>query len=249
MQSGKCSILSVFFAAFIVIMVALIVAPLMPPHEYARKSICQSNLKQCAQALKMYSDDYDGRLPSSYLISRAKRWNAPDFLTFATKLGEYPAKPTRKHGIWQVLYDNIRNKDVMWCPSDTVDHADQHARTSYWYKLANDKAWYGIGCEAPRRSMGDYQFESDQIAFYEHVGWHFGDTSGMLKNGVQINAAFMDTHIETIVIRNNATSGDPINCAANSDGEPMYYNLDTRANKQDIGPAKHTDPTLYSDSL
>ena len=99
--------------------------------------------------------------------------------------------------------------------------------------------------------MGDYAFEADQIAFYEHLGWHWGDTGG-LKNGVQINASFIDTHVETIWI-SNATSGDPINCAANSDGEPMYYNTGvdpkTGVAKKQAGPATLTDPTRCCDQL
>ena len=232
--------------AFVVLMLFLRV--LTTPREIVHPASCQSNLKQCAQALKMYSDDYDGQMPSSYLINRSKRWNSPDFLMFATRLGEYPPKSNRKHTIWQVLYHNMKNKDIQWCPSDETDHADPRARTSYWYKVANDKAWYGIGCPKPRRSMRDYAYESDQIAFYERLGWHFDDTKG-LHNGVQINVSFMDCHAETVCIKRNATSGDPLNCATNTDGEPMYYNISTesQSGKPDKGPAKHIDPAKYCD--
>ena len=251
MQSGKCSILSVILAAFILGMVAIMLAAMMPPHEVARKVTCQNNLKQCIQALKMYSDDYDGQLPSSYLVNRSKQWNPIDSYAFISRPGKLPPGPKQRRHTWsQILYDNIKNKDVMWCPSDKVDKTDPDAQTSYWYKLANDKAWYGVGCAKPRRSMNDYVFESDQLAFYERLGWHFGDEKG-LRNNVQINAAFMDTHVETILIR-NATSGDPMNCAANADGEPMYYNQyngPQGETKLDTGPAKHTDPAIYSDKL
>ncbi len=262
MRNGKCSILSVIFIFFILFVVAAVLFPVcIRDGDCSHRATCQSNLKQCAQALKMYSDDYDGQMPSSYLISRSKRWNSPDFLMFATRLGEYPPRSNRKHTIWQVLYDNMKNNDIQWCPSDEADHADPRARTSYWYKLANDKAWYGIGCSKPRRSMQDYAYESDQIAFYEHKGWHFGDTKG-LHNNVQVNASFVDTHVEVIVIK-NATSGDPIDCAANTDGEPMYYNFKTdaeptpyryqvKAHNHEFlqkGPATLTDPSFCSDAL
>jgi hypothetical protein len=252
MQSGKCSILSIVFVIIIIFFVAAILFPVFTkPYPYPRKSICQSNLKQCAQALKMYTDDYDGKLPSSRLVSGAKRWNTRDYLTFGTTLGKYP--PEGRRQTWsQVLYDNMRNKDIMWCTSDGTDKTDPDAQTSYWYKLANDKAWYGIGCDAPRQKMGDYGYESDQLAFYEHAGWHFGDTSGRLKNGLQINASFLDTHVETILLT-NATSGDPINCAANSNGEPMYYNCSVEPKhgyvKTQTGPANLTDPAQCYDKL
>ena len=251
MRNGKCSILSVIFIFFILFVAAAVLFPVFArTHDNTRKCTCQSNLKQCAQALKMYSDDYDGQMPSSYLVSHSNRWNSPDFLMFATRLGECPPKNNRKHTIWQVLYDNMKYKDIQWCPSDDANHADPYARTSYWYKLANDKAWYGIGCSKPRRSMRDYAYESDQIAFYERNGWHCGDTKG-LHNGIQINASFLDTHVETVCIKQNATSGDPIDCAANTDGEPMYYNaqMDTKKGelKQQKGPATLTDPSFCSD--
>jgi len=141
----------------------------------------------------------------------------------------------------------MRYKDSFWCPSDNSDHTLPGAQVSYWYKLANDKAWYGVDCTKPCRTESDFSYNADQICFYEHKGWHFGDTNG-LKNNVQINAAFMDSHVETIVIK-NATSGNPLNCAINPDGEPMYYNYDTKTNKQTTGPARYIDSTRYSDKF
>ena len=145
----------------------------------------------------------------------------------------------------------MKSKDIAFCPSDSVDKTNPNAHTSYYLKLANDKAWYGVGCPKPRRHLADFGYESDQIAFYEHSGWHFGDSSGRLGNRTKINVSYMDTHVEIIEVC-NATSGDPINCAVNSDGEPMYYNtsVDNKGNtKTPDGPAKLTDPTCCYDSF
>lgn len=221
--------------------------PIGRPRQAIRKSKCLGNLKNIAQALVLYADEYNGQLPSSYLVSHSKKWNARDARIFCSGLGTFPPRLGTHKQTWpQVLYDRMGSPNIIFCPSDAADAA----RPSYWYKLANDKAWYGIGCKAPRRSMSDYAYESDQIAFYEHCGWHFGDDSGRVKNGVQYDMAFMDTHVATILLT-NATCGDPINCAANSDGEPMYYNCkDTGPNsKPDPGPARHTDPTTCCDNL
>jgi len=251
MQSGKCSILSLVVVAGIVVVVAIILFPIFAStRERPGKSKCLNNLKGCALALKLYADDYNGMLPSSYMVSRSKQWNPIDSYAFVSRPGKLPPDEGARLHTWsQVLYSNMRSKDIMWCPSDPADKTDPDAQTSYWYKIANDKAWYGIGCPKPRRNMNDYAWESDQIAFYERLGWHFGDQTGLHNNG-QINAAFMDTHVETITIT-NATSGDPTNCAANSDGEPMYYNtsVDGKKTKTQTGPATLTDPANCYDTL
>lgn len=252
MRSGKCSVLSLGLGFIFLLLVAIVFFPTDSGAPNAvRKAKCLNNLKQCAQALKMYADDYDGQLPSSYLVSHAKRWNAADSLTFCARIGAFPPGQAPKQTWAQVLYDHIYAPDVAFCPRDPVDRKNPHAWISYWYKAANDKAWYGVGCKKPRRNMSDYGYESDQIAFYERLAWHFGDTSG-LKKGLQINASFIDTHVETIVLDDSATTGDPIACAVNSNGEPMYYNTKADSSgysKKQSGPATLTDPAMCYDTL
>ncbi len=253
MRSGRLSTSNLVWILGIVLLVCVILRPIVLPitDRGCQKSPCQSNLKQCVQALKMYSDDYDGKLPSSFLVHHARRWSIPDFYAFSCKAGQLPPKPNARHSIWQILYDNMKNKDIMFCDKDPVDRTFPNARTSYSYKIAMDKAWYGIGCDAPRRSMGDYQYQSDQVCFFERISRHFGKEEG-LRNGAMTNVAFLDTHVDTVVIK-HATSGDPLNCAANADGEPMYYSFYVPpvggSSRADKGPAKHIDPTKYSDGF
>lgn len=253
MATGKYSARDMVIIAVLVFLIAMvIVIKTAHEREHARGLTCLNNMKCIAQSLKMYAGDYGDTLPSSRLVSHSKRWNIPDFATFGTTIGNMPLEPRAPRQTWsQILYEHMCCQDTAFCPSDSVDKTNPDARTSYWFKLANDKAWYGIGCPEPRRKTGDFYYESDQIAFYEHSGWHFGDSSGCLGNETKINVSYMDTHVEVIEIC-NATSGDPINCAANSDGEPMYYN--TSANekgntKKHDGPAKLTDPTCCYDTL
>lgn len=253
MRSGKCSVLSVVLVFIFFLFVAAVMFPVLcRPHGCgSRKAKCLNNLKQCAQALKMYADDYDGAMPSSYFVRESKQWNKRDSLYFCTKRGKIPSENSPRRTWAEVLYDHMKSSDIVFCPKDEVDPESRNPTTSYWYKVANDKAWYGVGCKKPCRNMTDYGYEADQLAFYERLGWHFGDTSG-LKNGVKINVSYMDTHVETITIK-NATSGDPINCAASSDGEPMYFNTryDEKTGKstKQKGPATYTDPTCCYDDL
>lgn len=247
----RSSLGSLVAAAAIVVVVATFLFPVFAQdRDTAQRSQCLNNLKGCALALKMYADDYHGTLPSSCLVGGKAHWDRNDFLRFATLVGNIPPPPSPRQTWSEILYDNMRNKDIMFCPSDPVGRKNPNAQASYWYKTANDKAWYGVGCPRPRMKMGDYAYESDQIVFYEHQPWHFAGSGG-LKNGARINASFMDTHVEMMTVR-NATSGDPVNCAANSSGQPMYYNtrVDLRnAERVDTGPAEQIDPTLCYDKL
>lgn len=244
------TLLEVIVLVVVVLILAVILLPIIHNgnSECILRSSCPDNLKCYAIALQLYWTDYNDQLPSSYLTNHSKRWNRHDSLRFCTIAGNRPPLVnTREQTMAQTLYGHMKNKDIMWCYSDAADRNNPDSQVSYWYKLAMDKAWYGEQCSKPHKRAADFAFPTDQIVFYEHQGWHFGTSDG-LKNSRQINAAFMDSHVEPILIK-NATSGDPLNCGANSDGEPMYYNYDNVKNTQDAGPAKHVDPSRYSDRL
>src|SRR6266508_817809 len=55
--------------AIIAILAAILFPVFARAREAAREATCQNNMKQCAQSLKMYTDDYDGTLPSSQLVT------------------------------------------------------------------------------------------------------------------------------------------------------------------------------------
>ena len=213
--------------------------------ERERKAACMSNLKEMAVALQIYWNDYDATLPSSAVVSRSPRWKKTDFTLFATKVGALPARG-KKQTLMQVLYESMKSKDTMFCPSDPVDRKNPASQGSYWWKCAIDKAWYGVGCAKPCMKEVDFAYNADQVAFYEHNGWHFGQTNG-LRNGTQINVAYLDTHVRTVRLR-NATSGKPVNCAANTNGEPMYFNFDNnRPAAKDVNPPRERNATCYID--
>jgi|GEM_PF-612630 len=196
--------------------------------EAARKSTCLNNMKQCAQALKLYCDDYDNTLPSSVLVN-GKAGDPKDYQTFGCTLcpgKDFPGdgKIVRSVTWPQVLYDSMRDRDCMWCPDDCTDRTAAKPLVSYWLKYAMDKAW------APplnRRTITDYGYESQQIAFFEHAGWHYRDdwrTNG-LAQGVEINVSFMDSHVEKIALPASAPTGY-INNPSGATGpyEPFFYN-------------------------
>ncbi len=256
MARGKWSAANLIAVAVVVVVVVALVYPsVRGPRPWEEQRGCGSNLRQCAQVLKMYCDDFDDTFPSSALINHSKTWNRRDYLEFWTVLcprGRQCFPSIDRRTTWfEVTYDYMRNKEIMFCIGDPVDRDAAHPTVSYWYKLANDKAWFGVGCDGPRRQTSDYGYESDQIAFYEHSPSHYNANDG-LTNGASTHAAFIDTHVEKITIA-NATSGNPINCAANRDGEPMYYNchVDPKTGKATAskGPATLTDPSCCYDKL
>ena len=248
------SAIEIVLVIVIIILVAAVLFPMFArQREGTPKPRCQSNMKECALAIQLYWGDYDSTLPSSAVVSHSKTWNRRGFLRFATKVGEI-TNNTKGGQTWvQLLYPKMRNRGIWFCDGDPVDQTSRQARASYWWKAAVDKAWYGLGCKKPCRRESDFPYNADQVILYEHQPFHFGGEGGLV-NGAQINVAYLDTHVQTRTIR-NATSGNPINCAANSDGEPMYFNLDNTKPK-DKGnppangiPAKYVDPGRYSDML
>lgn len=253
-KSGFTLIELLVVIAIIAILAAILFPVFARAREAARKSSCQSNLKQCAQALKMYTDDYDGTLPSSALVAGGNSQpSAANYQNFGCRLGAtFP--PTNVRQTWpQVLYDNMRNKDIMFCPSDSVDRTPTGALNnspvlSYWMKYAIDRAWMQ---DMGKRKMGDYGYESDQIAFFEYKGWHFNDQSG-IRDGVMLNMAFMDTHVASLTVKDGPTTAAVVPGAATQLVEPFAYNTWVNPNSNPPGQVQKQmgwDPTQYYDQL
>lgn len=252
-RRGSINILEVAICVCVLAILAAVIIPIIThPINTPPKYICQANLKDCVVALHLYCNDYNGSLPSSALVNHSKKWNCRDFMDFATKRGIFPTKPGQHVRTWsEILYNHMKNKDVMFCPKDPVSKTDPEAQVSYWYKLAIDKAWYGEGCAKPCRKESGFAYNEDQVVFYERKSFHFSENQAKpLIDGAVIYAAFMDLHVSTITIK-NTTSGNPTNCAANKDGAPMYFNMDGKTGKKlpDGVPARYIDPSRYCDAL
>jgi hypothetical protein len=148
----------------------------------------------------------------------------------------------------------MKNKDILFCPSDSATPSDPDPSVSYWYKTAADWAWYSDSGHAGAKKEGNFTYNSDQICFYEHKAWHFGGDH--LQNTAQINAAFMDSHVKTITLKDSSNAeGTKTAWTPTADGEPNYYNWnfdETDTNKQHIPtPTSSTgaDPTSMGDKF
>lgn len=246
--------------AIIAILAAILFPVFARAREAARKSNCQNNLKECAVALQIYWNDYDATLPSSYVSAcnaqpgvAAPTWDATDKEAFMTSAADLPPLKTTLLISWaQILYNHMKNKDVMFCPSDSPT-----GQLSYWWKFAVDQAWQTIANDGfTCQKEGDFAYNADQVVFYEHKAWHFGDQNG-LRNNVQINVAFLDTHVKTINIICGPTDyvGSATKCSDGSTyGEPMFFNFDNEVLKSNTNPDKSkpsefVNPQRYSDSF
>jgi prepilin-type N-terminal cleavage/methylation domain-containing protein/prepilin-type processing-associated H-X9-DG protein len=114
----------------VIAIIALLAAILFPvfgrARENARRSSCQSNLKQLALGLKQYTQDFDERFPFGPPVSNADFSSA-----WAPAIQPY----TKSHQILQ-------------CPSDdgdpvTTTNPTQDGYTDYWYNAALSLKWDG----------------------------------------------------------------------------------------------------------
>lgn len=225
-KSGFTLIELLVVIAIIAILAAILFPVFARAREAARKSTCQNNLKECGVALQLYWNDYDATLPSSALSNG-------DFVRFGTKAGRLPRPSNDTTGrTWpQILYSHLKSKDIMFCPSDSTDRNSDTSDASYWWKYAADYAWNSTEkCQ----KEGDFAYNSDQIILYERRGFHFGDTGG-LKNNIQINVVYLDTHVRTVTIVNDANGGTTYQTSPTDLGEPMFYNFDNRGVKDERG--------------
>lgn len=242
------SVVAIVLTAALAPLWGILAYPILHPPRPSHPHVCLSNLKETAKAVLLYTGDWDGHLPSSAVVSGSPKWNRSDFIKFATRTGK-PVPGNSRATYREVIYDYAKDKTIFWCPSDPLrDKAEkQSTRSSYYWKLAVYKAWYGEGCSKPYRKIDDYPYPTDTTLLYERQGFHYGNKP--LANGTRINVVYLDTHVKNIALT-NATSGDPVNCAANADGEPMYFNYDFKTEKgltSETTPAKWTDPSRYGD--
>lgn len=267
--------------AIIAILAAILFPVFARAREAARKSTCQSNLKECAIALQTYWNDYDATLPCSVpagstVGTGTSPGNDAGFALFSAGVGVLPpgtaGDPRAFPVTWaQMLYNSIKSKDIMFCPSDSADRSPSpsqaydinYTRVSYWWKMAIDVAWRHGALKCQKES--DFGYNADQIVFYERAGFHSGAASG-IKNGVQINVAYLDSHVKSVSVVNstqpqNSTTyvNDPT-----ANGEPNYFNFDNEQPKgannpppadtavvpnKTAAPYTYLDPRRYSDML
>lgn len=182
----------------VVAIIALLAAILFPvfgrARENARRSTCQSNLKQIGLGILQYSQDYDERFPSAYSYEySATRWpttyGRPVPNSWDRAIMPYMGVKVNNHAS-----DYSSNATIFRCPSDTAPLS------------ATMISYYGSGAKPRSYSMTDSNYGNDGFvgpskddgyglyAQGRHIGV-FADPSGTLMvtentNGQNIYGSF-----------------------------------------------------------
>ncbi len=252
-MSRKSVLLNSIAIAGIVALVLAVVVPFLglistSPRE-GRKIL--TNMHMLLLALQVYSQDHDGYLPSSAIVSHSRHWKRADFRQFSTRLVSTRSGHGHSSPSWfGTLFPEYIKSERFAIVRDHYDKPPApNAMADFWWKCAIDKAWYGDGCPKPYRRIADYPRQRNTIIlYYRRASTVYGADDQDLRNGTRALVGCLDGCASSVTLR-NATSGSPINCAANSNGEPMYFNYDNKTKSLCKGPASFVDPGRYSDRL
>ncbi len=177
--------------AIIAILAAILFPVFARARENARKSTCQSNLKQLGIGLAMYSQDYDERMPTADCVGygAATNWDI-------------------------VIYPYVKNTGVFKCPSDSAPLMVQPGPNpcggsnpdipagvtahpiSYGYNLEQRFAaiaqMQDVAAVMMLMEASTAYCQVGPAATYPYVGW----TGKVDRHSDGSNIAFMDGHVK-----------------------------------------------------
>ncbi len=232
--------------AIIAILAAILFPVFARAREAARKSSCQSNLKQLTLAIKMYMDDYGQSLPSSkIMVAPNAQPSVAQSQAFCTNVGDLnatslaPANQT----IATALKTYVKSREMWLCPSDSLDVANQTytGEMSYYFRRCVD---YGANNGYSSESV--FEYPASQVIFVERLGYHGGQSSLGWTQGVKLNSGFLDGHVAYVAAKVGPSTTTTPNWQAT--GWPMYYNWDA-VNNQQVLNSQQWNPTLYRDEV
>jgi prepilin-type processing-associated H-X9-DG protein/prepilin-type N-terminal cleavage/methylation domain-containing protein len=175
--------------AIIAILAAILFPVFAQAREAARKTTCQSNLKQFGSAFAMYRSDYDGRFP-------AGGW-----------YGNLGGNPDMDRSLdWHLsLFPYIKNTGVYLCPSSTDIHDLPHGPAD-WNRTSSDYL-YNNQLAANRTPLTEAAVAApaDCIQLIEgHSDWGRGPCITPFSNGQMTNPPASFCHEYTTFGRNSS---------------------------------------------
>lgn len=187
----------------VIAVIALLAAILMPvlarARESARKTTCQSNLRQIGNAFSLYLQDYDQLYPhlndASLFMGRKWRWPLQSYLTFTG----------RRTG---ALTSEAFTPAVLVCPSDAA--ATQYDSTSYAYAASfylaarttpTDKQFWAAGEPMQAQSEAAVTYPARKILCGEWSSNHepvSGNDLGWWDTRGARSFVFADGHVQRV---------------------------------------------------
>lgn len=190
----------------VVITIIMVLAGLLFPvfsraRARAQQESCASNLRQCGIAMRMYRDEWDGRLPPQNLsMLTGFKSPGPQYLT------------GNQNAVWVgQLYQYLRNIPVMRCKQATWGYIDQLNQIPYGYGLNLRITQYYSPSGTAYLPIAKVFSESNTIMMADCAALFFGNTADSV-----MDAAYAD-----------APSGT---YRAGSVGNPTYIRHDTGSN-------------------
>ncbi len=229
-RSGFTLIELLVVIAIIAILAAILFPVFAKAREAARKTTCVSNLKSLTTSMNLYQTDYDSTYPEGANTSGADKIPPPANAVIDT---------------WtEMLYDHMKSKDIVWCPSDPMSATNPASGASSYHLKSVFPNSSGNPNTNPPKKESDFEYPSDQILMFEWRGWHWGDLSKEIDNTVTLNMSFMDGHVQARRLRD-------VQSKNSTTGEPFFYNYDAGADKisATAATASHSNPALYYDKL
>ena len=207
----------------VIAIIAILAAILMPvfarAREKARQGTCQSNFKQMAMAILMYTQDYDETLPHV----------APDYNALAANQRPViPGSPgciTCRWLLWQhIIHPYTKNIQILTCPSasykyPTPDTCGNPCGGAWYHPFGgisgNGMVWQSCGVpfreamfEAPASTIsivdsgppgGVNNCGNYYLAWW---GWCFGNNATAVsgRHNGQVTVGFFDGHVKSMNI-------------------------------------------------
>ncbi|UCG55798.1 MAG: prepilin-type N-terminal cleavage/methylation domain-containing protein [Phycisphaerales bacterium] len=201
-QRGFTLIELLVVIAIIALLLAILMPSLRAARDQAKKTTCTAHVKGLVLALRMYTDDYDGKThdsPNNGLWDNA--WEDPPVVK------PYPLDHDLAY--WGIAYfPYAKNKKIFSCPSaDRVDYWPENG----WPEsmLTHFKyCSYGLnGFVQDRKIHSEFKRHSELIVFQDHLEqrldnngdmfhikpgesisltqWRYGGTNGLFPEGLQ----------------------------------------------------------------